>query len=130
MMTADDQPCYQVKIGARAGDGSPETLEYDGHWFDRRETTEALTKLLAEARLGLENYRLTFKRIEEDEHASVEALRPFAAAADRYDVTSADNVELWQNGKRVDYITVGDLRKAARALAALQAKPSSVEGGV
>ena len=33
-----------------ARDGAPETLALGGVWFDRRETTEALTVLLAEAR--------------------------------------------------------------------------------
>jgi hypothetical protein len=37
-------------IRAFAGDGSPEVIELDGLFFDRRETGEALTSLLAAAR--------------------------------------------------------------------------------
>jgi hypothetical protein len=44
------------------------------------------------------------------------ALQPFAIAAARYDCEPGavihDNVELWQNGARIDFITVGDLRRA------------------
>lgn len=39
-----------LTIGRLARDGAPETLALGGIWFDRRETTEALTALLAEAR--------------------------------------------------------------------------------
>lgn len=41
-----------LSIGSLAPDGAPETLALGGVWFDRRETTEALTALLAEARAG------------------------------------------------------------------------------
>ena len=41
-----------LTIGSLARDGTPETLRLGGVWFDRRETTEALTALLAEARAG------------------------------------------------------------------------------
>jgi len=48
------------------------------------------------------------------------ALAPFAKAAERYDdppgVVTHDNVELWQDGRRIDFLTVGDLRKARAAL--------------
>lgn len=55
---------------------------------------------------------------------AVEALKPFASRAERYDDTDVskidDNVELWQleanKGLRVD-LTVGDLRKAHALLA-------------
>jgi hypothetical protein len=51
-----------------------------------------------------------------------QALEPFAKAAYRWDdppgVITHDNVELWQNGKLVDYLTVGDLRRARAALSA------------
>lgn len=43
-------PIADVEIGAVSGDGSPETIKFDGRWFDRRETVDALTSLLAEAR--------------------------------------------------------------------------------
>jgi hypothetical protein len=64
---------------------------------------------------------------------AVEALNPFADAAARWDDPSgvsftADNVELWQNGKRVDYLTVGDLRLAREARAALVAALEREEG--
>ena len=39
-----------LTIGPLARDGAPETLALGGIGFDRRETTEALTALLAEAR--------------------------------------------------------------------------------
>ena len=39
-----------LTIGPLARDGAPETLALGGIWFDRRETTAALTVLLAEAR--------------------------------------------------------------------------------
>ena len=39
-----------LTIGRLARDGAPETRALGGVWFDRRETTEALTVLLAEAR--------------------------------------------------------------------------------
>jgi hypothetical protein len=38
------------EICAVAGDGSPETIRFGDHFFDRSETTLALTGLLAEAR--------------------------------------------------------------------------------
>ena len=48
------------------------------------------------------------------------ALEPFANAAARYDdVPSAvthDNVQLWQDGRRIDFLTVGNLRDARLAL--------------
>ena len=44
------------------------------------------------------------------------ALLPFAVAASRYDcgpnAVIHDNVQLWQNGMRIDFITVCDLRRA------------------
>lgn len=44
------------------------------------------------------------------------ALAPFALAADRYvDPSTSDNVQLWQDGRRIDFITVGDLRRAAKS---------------
>lgn len=43
------------------------------------------------------------------------ALEPFAKAASRYDASYSATVELWQNGARIDFITVGDLRLARAA---------------
>lgn len=37
-------------IDSERGDGTPETITYRGHHFDRRETVDALTGLLADAR--------------------------------------------------------------------------------
>lgn len=37
-------------VGSVRGDGTPETITYQGHHFDRRETVDALTGLLADAR--------------------------------------------------------------------------------
>lgn len=56
-----------------------------------------------------------------------EALKPFADAAERWtDIPGVlrygDSVQLWQNGRRVDYITVGDLRRARSALPASDEK--------
>lgn len=61
---------------------------------------------------------------EQPTEAMVEALRPFAEQAERFDdipgvVTTHDNVELWQNGNYLCPITVGDLRRARSVLAAL-----------
>ena len=36
---------------------APETIEVDGVWYDRRDTVDALTTLLAEARVKNETYR-------------------------------------------------------------------------
>lgn len=48
------------------------------------------------------------------------ALAPFAAAASRYDpvpdATIGDSVQLWQDGRRVDFINVGHLRAARDVL--------------
>lgn len=59
------------------------------------------------------------------DEALVKALRPFAEAAERYNdipgiLRVDDNVELWQDGKRIDFITVGDLRRARAALRSRQ----------
>jgi len=47
------------------------------------------------------------------------ALAPFSLAAERYvdplGAVTHDNVQLWQNGRRIDFITVGDLRRAQAA---------------
>lgn len=56
---------------------------------------------------------------------AAEVLRPFAEYADRYDETSGDSVELWQNGERCT-LTVGSLRRAAEALADLSAEAAEV----
>lgn len=65
---------------------------------------------------------------------AVEALRPFAEKADRYNeipglIRFNDNVELWQvagnRGMEID-ITVGDLRRAREACSALSAQTQDV----
>lgn len=60
------------------------------------------------------------RQINEDLRA---ALEPFAAAAQRYNdvdgVVTMPSVQLWQDGRRIDFITVGDLRRARAALRGL-----------
>jgi hypothetical protein len=61
-----------------------------------------------------------FERRERELEARVveleRALAPFSMAADRYvdrpGSKTHDNVQLWQDGRRIDFLTVGDLRQA------------------
>ena len=48
------------------------------------------------------------------------ALQPFADAAKRYNdengVITMPDFQLWQDGRRIDFITVGDLRRVRAAV--------------
>ena len=58
------------------------------------------------------------KRITELEAQNTDlraALEPFAKAATRYGASYSATVQLWQDGARIDFITVGDLRLARAA---------------
>ena len=96
----------------------------DPHYFGAGLTV--LGTWLPEEIINLRNAR------KNGEHAlaeAIEALKPFADAAGRWDETTGDDVRLWQNGERVDYLTVGDLRQAAAIRARSVLAGSAAEGG-
>jgi hypothetical protein len=74
----------------------------------------------------------TVRKMAEEIRDLREALKPFAEAAKYWDdvpgAITHDNVQLWQKGKRVDYLTCGDLRKARNALSEPSVEPPAPSG--
>lgn len=48
---------------------APETIQVDGAWYDRRDTVDALTGLLAEARKKIETYKGVIREYRQKELA-------------------------------------------------------------
>lgn len=55
-VTCQDQGCCLGHCKAQTST-APETIEVNGVWYDRRDTVDALTGLLAEARKKIETYK-------------------------------------------------------------------------
>lgn len=82
--------------------------------------------LIAAARNALPDLLARIEQLEADNGRLRTALEPFAEAAKHWEdppgSITHDNVELWQRGKLVDYLTCGDLRKAKVALLSASAR--------
>ena len=64
---------------------APETIEINGVWYDRRDTVDALTHLLAEARTKIETYKNVIREYRLQDLARNQTHAPAIAAPKKED---------------------------------------------